>query len=247
MAVLLLTGCGAAGHGGEGAPSSTEDTLTVYAAASLANSFEKLGSDFERTHPGVDVKVDSAGSADLAQRILEGAPVDVFAAADERTVKKVTDGDPAAGEPSVFATNRLVLVTPADNPGGIKEFGDLRREGVKLVQCAPQVPCGAAAQKLAEVNGVPLHPVSQENSVTDVLGKVTSGQADVGLVYATDARSAGDRVKTVAIPNADRVTNRYSAVTFSDSPNPEAAKDFVKLVRDKEGQSVLREAGFGAR
>ena len=170
----------------------------------------------------------------------------MFASADQKNMKKLTDAGLAKGEPAVFATNVLTLVVPQDNPAGIKSFRDVVNKDVKLVTCAPEVPCGAATQKVEKANGTTLQPVSQENAVTDVLGKVTSGQADAGIVYVTDAKSAEDTVKSIEIPGTEKAINRYPVVALKDAAEPELAREFVDLVKGERGQKVLKDAGFGA-
>lgn len=248
VSVLALAGCaGASGGGGDAAASSEQETtLRVSAAASLTHSFDELARTFEAAHPGVKVSMNYGGSSGLVQQLTEGAPADVFASADQKNMKKLTDAGLAAGEPSVFATNVLTLAVPADNPADITSFRDVVDRDIKLVTCAPEVPCGAATQEIEKANGVALHPVSQENAVTDVLGKVTSGQADAGIVYVTDVKSVGDRVTTVEIPRTDQAVNSYPVVALKDSAEPELARQFVDLVRGDEGRKVLGDAGFGA-
>ncbi|KIC65777.1 molybdate-binding protein [Kocuria rhizophila] len=251
LGTLVLTGCGGQSGGSNAAASSSEagggdKTLRVSAAASLTQSFDQLAEEFERDHPGVDVNVNYGGSSGLVQQLTEGAPADVFASADQKNMKKLTDADLAQGEPKIFATNVLTLVVPKDNPAGITSLQDVLDKKVKLVTCAPEVPCGAATQTVEKANGVELKPVSQENAVTDVLGKVTSGQADAGIVYVTDARAAGDKVTTIDIPKTDEAVNNYPIVALKDSEQPELAAQFVDLVTGEQGQKVLRDAGFGA-
>ena len=248
---LALAGCGAAGPGdagtgGTGTASASEGgELTVFAAASLTDSFNRLAEDFESEHRGVAVTVNYGGSSGLVQQLIEGAPADVFASADEKNMAKLTDAGLDGGQPLAFATNTLTIVVPAGNPAGVESLADLQRDGVDLVTCAPEVPCGNATQKVEEANGVDLTPVSEENAVTDVLGKVTSGQADAGIVYVTDAESAGDEVGTVELPGADAAVNTYPIVTLEDSEHPQLARRFEDLVTGERGQEVLREAGFG--
>ena len=248
VSAVALTGCaGASDGGGDAAASSDQETtLRVSAAASLTHSFDELVRTFEAAHPGVKVSMNYGGSSGLVQQLTEGAPADVFASADQKNMKKLTAAGLAAGEPSVFATNVLTLAVPKDNPADITSFRDVVDRDVKLVTCAPEVPCGAATQEIEKANGVALHPVSQENAVTDVLGKVTSGQADAGIVYVTDAKSAKDRVTTVEIPRTDQAVNNYPVVALKDSAEPELARQFVDLVQGDEGRKVLEDAGFGA-
>jgi molybdate transport system substrate-binding protein len=236
---LALTGC-ADDAAAEGV------TLTVFAAASLSDSFEEIGERFEAENPGVEVRFNVAGSSSLVEQIRAGAPADVFASADEPTMDRAVDAGAVSGEPRPFATNALALITPPDNPASITSLADAAAEGVNLVACAPQVPCGTAALTLAEDAGLTLAPVSEESSVTDVLGKVTSGEADAGLVYVTDATGAGDAVHTVALDHAGAVVNTYPIATLADSQHAELAEAFVGHVLGEGGRRVLREDGFGA-
>ena len=245
---LVLVGCGSGDGtaGSDGSPEGSDTSLTVFAAASLTDSFNELGRQFEAEHSGVTVNFNYGGSSGLVQQLTEGAPADVFASADTKNMAKLTDAGRADGDPRTFATNTLTVVVPADNPAGIESLDDLQREGVALVVCAPEVPCGNATRKVEAANGIDLKPVSEENAVTDVLGKVTSGQADAGIVYVTDAKSAGDKVGTVELPKADAAVNDYPIVTLKDSGNPQLARQFEELVTGEKGRQVLREAGFGA-
>ncbi len=210
-AVVALSLAGCAGAGGE-APASEpatattpalEGSITVFAAASLKATFTELADEFEAANPGVTVELNFAGSSDLVTQITEGAPADVFASADEKNMAKLTDAGLAdADAPVDFATNVLEIAVPPGNPAGIETFADLADPDVKTVVCAPEVPCGAATVEVEEATGVTLAPVSEESSVTDVLGKVTSGEADAGLVYVTDVirgrrRGRGRRVPRV--------------------------------------------------
>jgi len=223
-----------------------EKTLTVFAAASLKSSFTELAEIYEAQHPGAKVVLAFAGSSDLATQIGQGAPADVFAAADTRNMGRVADAGLADGEPAVFATNTLAIAVPAGNPAGISSFADLAKGGTRVVVCARQVPCGAAAATVAERQGTALKPVSEENSVTDVLGKVISGEADAGLVYVTDVRAAGDKVESVPFPEADAAVNSYPITVLAAAQDKEAAHAFLDLVTGDEGQRVLTDAGFGA-
>lgn len=244
----LVAGCSAAGEDRPATlPTSDVVTgdLTVFAAASLKSTFTELGARFERDHPGTQVMFNFAGSTDLVSQITEGAPADVFASADTPTMTRAVDDGAVAGEPAVFATNTLTIVTAPGNPRGIASFEDLADDGVQLVVCAPRVPCGSATEKVEAATGVTLAPVSEESAVTDVLGKVTSGQADAGLVYVTDAATAGDAVTAVAFPEAADAANSYPIAALAESTNPAAASAFVALVTGPQGRDVLAAAGFG--
>lgn len=259
--VAALAACGTGTDAGDGAASSDgatdaastpaeERTLTVLAAASLRDVFTDLAADFEAEHEGVTVALSFAGSSDLGDQILAGAPADVFASADERTMTRVVDaGD--ASDPVAFATNTLTIVTPPGNPAGVETFADLARDDVKVVVCAPEVPCGGATDTVAEAAGVTIHRVSEEASVTDVLAKVTSGEADAGLVYVTDATLAGDAVDVVDVPETDAALNVYpiALVAASEGAGPEqveVARAWIDLVTGDAGQAALAAAGFGA-
>jgi molybdate transport system substrate-binding protein len=242
--VLALAACGSDGDGGDTGGGDETTTLTVYAAASLTATFEQLGADFEASHDGVEVEFNFAGSSDLVAQIQEGAPADVFASADEANMEKLTADDLEGSDPATFASNTLEIAVPPDNPAGIESFDDLTQEGLNLVICAPEVPCGAAAAKVAESAGVTLSPVSEEQSVTDVLAKVTSGEADAGLVYVTDVIAAGDDIQGIEFPESSAAVNVYPIATVGASENGDLAQEFVDLVLSDEGQQVFADAGF---
>lgn len=235
--LLLATGCSS--------PPPERDSITVFAAASLKKVFTELGAQFAKDNPGAAVEFSFAGSSDLATQLTQGAPADVFASADARNMDKVARAGLLAGDPVDFASNTLTIVVAPRNPKNIKVFRDLARPDLSVVVCAPQVPCGAATQTVAQAVGVDLSPVSEESSVTDVLNKVTSGQADAGVVYRTDADDAGDKVTTVAFPEAAGAVNTYPIAVLEQSPNPGIAREFVELVTGDAGQHVLSTAGFG--
>jgi len=247
---LLLAGCGGGSTGGSApsaAPSAAPQaqTLTVLAAASLTETFNELEKQFETDHPGVDVKLNYAGSSDLAQQIVNGAPADVFAAASDATMKTVTDAGLAAGAPKIFATNVLQIATVPGNPKAIASFADLAKPDLKVVVCAPQVPCGAAVQKIEKATGVTLHPVSEEPDVKSTLGKVTSGDADAGLVYVTDVNAAKNTVQGVNFPEAKQAVTNYPIVVLKNAPQAQLAQQFEDMVTGEMGQKALEAAGFG--
>ncbi len=243
-AVALVAACSSSQNGSSSTTAGAP--ITVFAAASLTATFTELGARFERENPGATVAFNFAGSSDLATQLTQGAPADVFASADVNNMTKAVDAGLVAGEPVNFATNSLTIVTQPGNPMGIRTFADLARPGAQVVVCAPQVPCGAATEKVERATGVTLTPVSEESAATDVLGKVTSGQADAGLVYVTDAVGARDDVTAIPFPEADDAVNTYPITVLEDSPNPVAAQAFVDLVTGPAGQEVLAAAGFAA-
>ena len=239
-AALVLAGCSA--PAGTSSPAvASGKTVTVFAAASLKATFTELGKTFEAGHPGVKVTFNFAGSQTLAEQITQGAPADAFASANEATMKTVTAAGLNAGEATLFATNRLTIAVPPTNPAGIATFADLAKPGLKLVVCAPAVPCGAATQ-----TGITLKPVSEEQSVTDVLGKVQTGEADAGLVYSTDVISVGGKVKGIDFPESSQAINKNSIVALKNGPRAALGQAFVDLVLSAEGRAVLKAAGFGS-
>ncbi|MFC0455020.1 molybdate ABC transporter substrate-binding protein [Arthrobacter liuii] len=249
LLVAILSGCAAGGTApgataGEGS-GTPNGTITVYAAASLKATFTELAGTFEAENPGTRVSLSFAGSSDLASQISQGAPADVFASADTANMKKLQDAGLADGTPRNFATNTLAIAVPPGNPAGIASLKDLARPGIKLVTCARQVPCGAATAKVAETAGLTLSPVSEENAVTDVLGKVVSGEADAGLVYGTDIKTAGTKVSGIQFTEAGSAVNTYPIAGVAGSRNRAAAQAFLDLVTGAEGQKVLAAAGFG--
>lgn len=231
-----------------GSPASVSEfsgTLTVFAAASLKNTFTDLATVFERAHPEVEVSLSFDGSSTLVTQIIQGAPADVFASADTKNMTKLSDANMKAGNPASFATNILTLVVPPNNPANIANFADATKPGTKLVICAAQVPCGSAALSDAKTAGLTLAPVSEELNVTSVLGKVTSGEADAGLVYLTDAKAAGEKVKEIPLQLTTPTVNDYPIAVVQGSKKQELAQAFIALVTAAQGQKILQDAGFG--
>jgi molybdate transport system substrate-binding protein len=220
--------------------------ITVFAAASLKSAFNELAAQLEKEHPGTRVNFSFAGSSDLVTQLTQGAPADVFASADEANMTKAVDAGLVKDGPVNFATNVLTIVTPPGNPKGVASFADLAKPGTEVVICAPQVPCGSATEKIEKATGVTLSPVSEESAVTDVLGKIISGQADAGLVYVTDAKGAGDEVAAIPFPESGDAVNTYPIAVLKQSANSATAQMFVDLVSGPQGRQVLAEAGFAA-
>ena len=226
----LVTGCGGGG----------ETTVTVYAAASLSEAFEDLATEYEAANPDVDVRLNFAGSARLAAQISAGARADVFASANGATMSRVEAEGLTATPPVLFVRNRLALVVPIENPGNVTELADLSDDGLVLAVCAPEVPCGALAQAVLDDAGVDAEPDTEETSVRAVLTKVTLGEADAGLVYATDVAAGGDKVASVPLGPQIRF-NDYPVAAISDRA---VATDFVDFVLGPDGQGILRSHGF---
>ncbi|MCW2799371.1 MAG: modA [Aeromicrobium sp.] len=245
---LLLTAvaaCGSSSDSSDGAATVPPRLkLTVFAAASLKGTFTEIGKQFEATHKGVTVTFNFAGSADLVAQIQQGAPADVFASADTKNMDKATSDNLISGTPVNFAKNTLEIATPPDNPAHITSLADLAKPGVKVVLCAIEVPCGSAAHAIEDATGVKIKPVSEEQAVTDVLGKVTSGEADAGLVYVTDVKGAGASVHGVTFPESTKAINTYPIAALAGSKHASAAAAFAAYVAGAKGQAVLAAAGF---
>ena len=239
LALALLSGCGSTEK-----PATANPKLVVFAAASLKQTFTDIGEQFKSENPGTSVEFSFAGSSDLVTQLTQGAQADVFASADAKNMDKAAQAGLLAGEPVNFASNTLIIAVAPGNPRKIASFKDLTQQGLNVVVCAPQVPCGSAAQKVEKATGVSLSPVSEESSVTDVLNKVTSGEADAGLVYVTDAKAAGDKVAVVSFTEAAGAVNTYPIAALKDTGNAELARKFVGLVTGEAGQKILSAAGF---
>lgn len=234
--LTALTGCSSG---------STPPSVTVFAAASLQPAFTEIAEQFKTAHPGVGVAFNFAGSSDLATQLTQGAAADVFASANTAQMDKVAQAALLDGDAVPFASNTLVIVTAPGNPHAVHSFADLAGPGLAVVVCQSPVPCGAATHKVEDATGVQVNPVSEEPDVTDVLNKVTTGQADAGVVYRTDAINAGDKVATVEFPEAAGAVNTYPVALLKDAPQAGPARAFVDLVTGAAGQQILHAAGFG--
>jgi molybdate transport system substrate-binding protein len=250
VAALLAAGCGAGSADAEpaapGAGDGLTGTLTVFAAASLTDVFEDLGEQLTADNPDLAVRFTFAGSSGLATQIVQGAPADVFASANEQQMEVVVAEGLADGEPEVFTSNVLQIAVPAGNPAGVTSLADFTRADLALALCSPEVPCGSAAEDVFAAAGVEPEPDTYEEDVRAALTKVELGEVDAALVYASDVASAGDPVEGVAFPQAEDAVNRYPVCTLTEAPNPAAAAAFVALVQSDEGQQALADAGFRA-
>jgi len=246
---------GSAGSGDAVGPSTggrpvVTGTLVVSVASSLAVAVERIAADFEVAHPGVSIEVNADASSTLATQVLDGAPVDVFASADEVAMSRVVDANLASGPPVVVATNDLVIVTRPQNPDGIATLADLAgvtAAGV-VALCAPEAPCGRYAAEVLTAAGVSLDEsrVTRGRNAAATLAAVADGDAVAGVVYATDGVAAGDRVSVVALSDALPVEVRYPIAVVATATNPVAARAFVDWVAGASGQAVLTAVGFGA-
>ena len=224
---------------------SSAQSIVVFAAAPLKVTFTLLAGQFQADNPGASVNFDFAGSSELATRLTSGATADIFASTDSAQMDTVAKAGLTETDPVNFASDTLVIVTPPGNPKQIHSFADLRKPGLNVVVCGEPAPCGAATQRIEDNTGVHLNPVSEEPAVSDVLTKVTNGEADAGLVYVTDAHNAGNRVTTVKFAESAGAANVYPIAVLKHASQPALAQKFIDLVTGTTGQKVLNQAGFG--
>src|SRR5262245_4249567 len=249
---LLVVGpaaCGSDDDNGSGPGGSTSSSLsgniTVFAAASLTESFTELGKQFEAAHPGTKVTFSFAASSALALQINSGAPADVFASASQKNMRQAVDaGD--ASDPKVFAKNVMEIAAPPNNPANVTSVDDLAKSSVKTALCQPQVPCGSVAQEVFTNAKITVKPVTLEPDVKSVLSKVQLGEVDAGMVYVTDVKAADDKVKGVQIPDDVNASTEYPIAALTKAGNAAVASAFVAFVLSPTGQGVLSAAGFQA-
>jgi molybdate transport system substrate-binding protein len=242
-AVLAAAALGLAagrGGGGGGAGRASPAEIKVFAAASLTAAFTELGRRYTAAQ-GTKVTFNFAGSQALATQIGQGAPADVFASADLDNMAKVKD---LVATPQSFASNRLAIVVEQGNPRGIRTLDDLAGGDVKVVLAAREVPAGRYAKQVLDRAGVKVTPVSQEDNVKAVVAKVSLGEADAGIVYATDVAAGGARVEGVDIPREQNVVATYPIATVKAGKAQDAAQAFMDLVLSGQGQQVLHRYGF---
>jgi molybdate transport system substrate-binding protein len=251
--VALIPALGACGQDGtpqagatKSAPPASEQPvedkqLTIYAAASLTEPFEQIAADFEAANPGVETILSFDGSSTLVTQISEGAPADVFASADQANMDKATEAA-LATTPVMFTSNALTIAVPAGNPGGVASLADLAKPDLRVVICAEAVPCGALARQAASTAGIELKPVSEEQNVKAVLAKITSGEAEAGLVYVTDVLAAGDAVEQIELPTP--ITTEYPVAVLTGAAEPGLAQAFIDYLTSAPAQAVLAERGF---
>ena len=256
LIAALLSGCGAPAARTTPAVTPEPQTLTVFAAASLTNAFGEIGKGFEAAHPGVSLKFNFGGSQALRTQIEQGAQADIFASANTKEMQAlVTGGFVAADSAKTFATNRLVVILPANNPAALANLADLGNPGLKLVLAAKEVPAGNYALQLLDQldptlgsgykQRVLANVVSYENDVRQVVAKVQLGEADAGIVYQSDALAAPE-LKKIEIPAENNIIAKYplTALKQPGAKNPELTQAFIAYVLSAEGQSVLQKWGF---
>ncbi len=245
---LALTGCNA----------NQPTELTVFAASSLTDAVNQLSEAFEAAHPDVSVVRNFASSSNLAAQLVEGMEADVFASANETQMQNVVAAGRIAEPTQIFATNRLTVIVPLDNPAGIETLADLTNAGIALVLAAPGVPVRQYTdQAVANLTADPAYGaafstafyanlVSEEDNVRQVAAKVALGEADAGVVYTSDVTPdiVGD-VRMIAIPAEYNVIATYPIAALADAPNPDAAAQFIEFILSPEGQQILEHWGFG--
>jgi molybdate transport system substrate-binding protein len=218
--------------------------VTVFAGSSLVDAFRAIGDEMKESNPDARFKFNFGSSSTLATQITNGAPADVFASADETNMQKIVDANLADGVPTAFVTNRLEIAVAPGNPKKIAGLRDLARPDVVLVLAAPTVPAGKYALAALAKAGVIAKPVSQEVDVRAVLNKVSLGEADAGIVYVTDVKSAAGRVAGVGIPEPHQVVARYPVAVVKGSKNAQLAWRFVEYLGSPAGQNTLATYGF---
>jgi molybdate transport system substrate-binding protein len=248
VAVTLAAACSSTtttvAPAGNASPAKPTGTLVVFAATSLTDAFNKIGAQFQAANPGVTVKFNYNGSSSLATQIVQGAPADVFASASPKNMTTVTDQSLTSTAPKIFARNQGEIMVVAGNPNHIKSVADLANTALKVVTCAPEVPCGALATEIFKKAGVTVKPVSQEENVGGVVTKVTLDEADAGIVYVTDVKANGTKTTGVPIPESQNQTTEYPIAEIKGAPNATAAAAFISYLLSPEGQAVLKSFDF---
>ena len=230
----------AAGSAGTTTPALRGD-LTVFAAASLQDTFTAIGDELMAANPDLKVTFNFGSSGTLSQQLVAGAPADVFASANTKTM---TDAAAVMNDSQLFTHNSLVIVVPKVNPAGVTGLADFTKADLKLALCDESAPCGTAAKSVFDKAVLTAAPDTYGQDVKATLALVTGGEVDAAMVYKTDAIAAGDAVETITFPEAASVINDYPIATTKDTANPDAAQAFVDLVLSADGQKVLTDAGF---
>jgi molybdate transport system substrate-binding protein len=221
-----------------------EGSITVFAAASLTDAFEEVGTSFETANPGASVEFNFAASSTLREQILAGAPADVFASANASNMDQVVDGG-AATEPETFVENLLQIAVPTGNPGGVTGLADFADGDLLIGLCAEDVPCGQFGRAALANAGITPAVDTNEPDVRSLLTKVEAGELDAGIVYVTDVLAAGDAVEGIDIPADQNVVAAYPITALTEAANREVADAFVAFVLSDEGQQILASYGFG--
>jgi molybdate transport system substrate-binding protein len=254
--VTLAAACGSSDDNSSGSGSRSgasasassggvSGTVTVFAAASLTESFTTLGKRFEAAHPGTTVKFNFGPSSGLAESINQGAPADVFASASPTNMQQVVDAG-GASDSKTFANNVMQIAVPPDNPANVTQVTDLAKSGVKVALCQPQEPCGTVAQEVFKKANVTVKPVTQGADVKAVLTTVQLGEVDAGMVYQTDVQAAGTKLKGIVSPADQNASTSYPIASLTKAPNSPGAAAIGDYVLSADGEKVLSQAGFAA-
>jgi molybdate transport system substrate-binding protein len=236
----------AASAASSAAASATGSTtaITVFAAASLQGAFTQIGKQFERAHPGAHVTFSFGPSSGLATQIINGAPASVFASAAPANMTQVVKAGQTLNSPSNFAKNKMEVAVPPNNPAKVTSVDNLSKSSVKVALCQPQVPCGTVAAQVFKNAGIKVTPVTRQPDVKSVLTQVELGNVDAGMVYVTDVKAAGSKVKGIAVPSGDNASTLYPIATLKDASNKTVANEFVAYVMGPQGEHVLAQDGF---
>jgi molybdate transport system substrate-binding protein len=221
-----------------------EGDVVVFAASSLTAAFNEMGTAFNAANPDSNVTFNFAGSSDLVAQINQGAPADIFVSADDSNMKKLTDAAENAGDPVSIARNSMEILVEKGNPKAIATVADLAKPGTIVVLCAEAVPCGKNAAAVLKNAAVTVTPASLEDKVTGVVTKISTGEADAGIVFVTDVNTAGDAAQGVEIPDDINVISNYPMVVTKEATNPQSAQTFIDFVASDAGQAILAKYGF---
>lgn len=243
---VLAAGC-SADAGSELDTAQSQVTIRIGAAASLADVLPQLIEKFNEANPDVQVEFEPAGSPTLVSQLIGGAPYNLVMLASESSIEPATKAGVVTGE-AIFARNVPQIAVPGDNPAHIEGLDDLADEDVRVALCEVEVPCGAAAKKVIDADGVEFEPVTRENDVTAVLTRVRTGEVDAGIVYRTDVASARGDVLGIDVPDAEAATTSYPVAQSTADDGDEAANSaagrFQEFLLTREAQDILAESGF---
>lgn len=242
LALPLTVACAGTTPAGEPA----QGPLLVSAAASLTDAFGDIEPAFETANPGVELVLNLGSSSALREQILEGAPADVYASANQSNMEAVADAGELAGAARIFARNRLQIAVPSGNPAGVAGLADFADPELLVGLCAEGVPCGDFARQALARAGVTPALDTNEPDVRSLLTKIEAGELDAGITYVTDVASAAGLVEGIEIPEQYNLSAEYPVAVLAHSPHPRAAAAFVVFVLSPEGQAILARHGFAA-
>lgn len=234
---VLLAGCGT--H------AEQTNSIVVYATSAMIHSLTEIGKKFEHDNPRAAVQFIFAGSSDLAAELSAGARADVFVSGDPDWMTELVRVGVVQGQPMPFASNRLVIVTRPGNPVHLTRFADLAAPGTRVSACRAQMTCASVTRQIEHQAGVAVHPAAQEVTPADVIRDVVEGKADAGLVFVSDAMSAGSKITWVDFPEAAKAEALCSIALLKGSDQMDLSTKFIHEVTDADSRSLLADAGFG--